>query len=86
MTDLMVFLLDIYCCTIFCNRTDEDEEDESADGDESDDDGGVVQGQKSDLLDSGSEGEDVNEIFGGSKAHEKSNFEKRQEKVSVEEN
>jgi hypothetical protein len=48
MTDLMVFLLDIYCCTIFCNRTDEDEEDESADRDESDDDddGGVVQGQK----------------------------------------
>ena len=78
-------MLNIFYWTIYCTRTDEDESDDRDESDNDDDDD-AVQGQKSGLFDSGSEGEDVNDIFGGPKPRDKSNFEKRQEKVSVKEN
>ena len=78
-------MLNIFYWTIYCTRTDEDESDDRDESDNDDDDD-AVQGQKSGLFDSGSEGEDVNDIFGGPKPRDKSNFEKRQEKGSVKEN
>lgn len=57
----------------------DDDLDESEDEDMHDDSLKELKGQRSELFDSDSEGEDVNEILGG--ATEKSTYEKRQEKV-----